>query len=186
MQDFAEPLGPSSYLSASLVGRACRAKGGKGVYARVDVPAGMLLVVWGGRVLTRHELEQRPRADRSLTLQVDDDAYLVSEVEGPADWVNHSCDPNAGMHGQISLVAMRAIRAGEEVCFDYAMSDATDYDEFDCVCGAPTCRGRISGSDWARTDLTRRYAGYFSPYIQRRIDARRPPLRARRRAGTTR
>ena len=135
---------PSSYLSPLLVGRACRAKGGKGVYARTAIAEGTLLVVWGGRVLTRREIDAGPASERRLTLQVDDDAYLVSEAEGPADWINHSCDPNAGLNGQISLVAMRDIDAGEEICFDYAMSDASDYDEFECGCRAPSCRGRVT------------------------------------------
>ena len=64
----------------------------------------------------------------------------------------------------------RDIAAGEEITFDYAMSDVTDYDEFQCDCGTPNCRGMFRGSDWRRPELWERYAGYFSPYIQRRIE----------------
>ncbi|TFH21592.1 MAG: SET domain-containing protein-lysine N-methyltransferase, partial [Myxococcales bacterium] len=163
------PTRPSSYLPSALVGRACPEKGGSGVYACVDITAGSLLVIWGGRILTRGELEARPPTERRVTLQVDDDAYLVSDVEGPADWVNHCCEPNAGMNGQISLVALCDIHAGEEICFDYAMTDASDYDEFDCRCGARQCRGRVTGSDWMQEDVVERYAGYFSTYIERRV-----------------
>jgi len=85
--------------------------------------------------------------------------------------VNHSCDPNCGMSGQIALVALRPLEPGEEICFDYAMSDGTPYDQFPCGCGAATCRGRVSGDDWQRPELWERYRGYFSPYLQRRIDA---------------
>ena len=88
----------------------------------------------------------------------------------PADYVNHSCEPNLGLRGQISLVALRDIQANEEVCFDYAMTDSTPYDEFECHCGLPTCRGTITGNDWKRPELWAKYAGYFSPYLQRRID----------------
>src|SRR5690606_33853967 len=86
------------------------------------------------------------------------------------DFVNHSCEPNAGLLGQIGLVAMRAIAAEEEICYDYAMSDGSAYDEFDCSCGMRLCRGRISGSDWSIPRRQERYRGYFSPYLQRRID----------------
>lgn len=58
----------------------------------------------------------------------------------------------------------------EEVCFDYAMSDGSPYDEFDCTCGAADCRRRVTGNDWCRPELQQRYAGYFSPYLQRRIE----------------
>jgi hypothetical protein len=53
------------------------------------------------------------------------------------------------------------------------MSDGSPYDEFDCACGSPLCRGRVTGDDWQRHDLQARYAGYFSPYLQRRIERSR-------------
>lgn len=58
----------------------------------------------------------------------------------------------------------------EEVCYDYAMTDGTPYDEFEYLCGSPCCRGKVRGDDWQRPELWTRYAGHFSPYLQRRID----------------
>jgi hypothetical protein len=80
------------------------------------------------------------------------------------------CSVNVGLREQVVLVAMRDIAAGEEVCFDYAMTGGGPYDEFECACGAPDCRGWITGNDWKRPELWERYAGFFSPYLQRRID----------------
>ena len=80
---------------------------------------------------------------------------------------------------------MRDISSGEEITYDYAMSDGSPYDEFTCSCGSPHCRGHVSGDDWRRSELWRRYAGYFSPYLQRRIlaaDALRAITAKRRRA----
>ena len=51
------------------------------------------------------------------------------------------------------------------------MSDGTPYDQFQCGCGAATCRGKITGEDWRRPELWKRYRGHFTPYLQRRIDA---------------
>ena len=68
------------------------------------------------------------------------------------------------------LRAMRAIAPGEEICYDYAMSDGSPYDEFECTCGTPDCRRQITGEDWRRPDLQKKYAGWFSTYLQRRID----------------
>jgi len=171
----------NSYLAPGLRGHKSLAKGGKAVYAAKPLAAGTLLVVWGGDVLSRRNLEKCTNGVRRLVLQVDDDAFLLSTAEGPADWINHSCDPNAGLRGQISLVAMRDIDRGEEICFDYAMSDGSDYDEFDCNCGSMLCRGRVSGDDWRRRDLIDRYDGYFSPYIALRIAELRLPRRMARR-----
>jgi hypothetical protein len=166
------PAHPTSYHSPKLEGRRIAGKGGRTLVAREAIAADEVLVVFGGEVVPADRLESLSPAQRLLTLQVEEDLYLVSGHDGPADWVNHSCAPNCGLRGQIVLVAMRALEAGEEICFDYAMSDGTPYDEFVCGCGAETCRGKVSGEDWARPELWERYRGYFSPYLQRRIDAK--------------
>lgn len=91
-----------------------------------------------------------------------------------ADFFNHSCDPNSGFSGQIFLVAMRDIRAGEEVTFDYAMtvSESGGSDMvfcLHCTCGSPLCRRMITEQDWMLPELQERYRGFFSPYIQDKI-----------------
>lgn len=159
---------PTCYLSPRLEGRV-KPDGSRGIFALQPVTTGDLLAVWGGEVLTGAQLAQLSADALRLSLQVEDDLYIVSTHEGPADWMNHSCDPNAGMQGQIVVVALRNIAVGEEVCFDYAMTDGSPYDEFTCGCGAANCRGRIRGDDWRRPELWERYAGHFSPYLQRRI-----------------
>jgi len=83
--------------------------------------------------------------------------------------LNHSCEPSCGLVGATLLVAMRDIAVGEELTFDYATCDSSDYDEFECLCGEPTCRGIVTGLDWTKPELQERYAGWFSPYLQRRI-----------------
>ena len=164
----------SGYLSPRLEVRAAPEKGGYAVYALTDFKKNELLVMWGGRVATLAEVLVLPREEQGHTIQIHDELYLAPiGMQEPADYVNHSCNPNAGISGQISLVAMRDIAAGEEITFDYAMADSSSYDEFDCACGAPTCRGRVSGDDWKRPELWKRYKGYFSTYLQKRIDGLR-------------
>jgi hypothetical protein len=162
---------PTAYLSPKLEAGPHRNKGGFGVFVRELVRTGEVLVVWGGDVVTAENFAELPAYVQQHSLQVEEDLYLVPNgVDEPADFVNHSCEPNTGMSGQIVLVALRDIKPDEEVCFDYAMSDGGPHDEFECACGTPSCRGRITGDDWKRPELWERYAGHFSPYLQRRID----------------
>jgi len=74
-----------------------------------------------------------------------------------------------GIVGAVLLVAMRDIDVGEELCFDYAMSDSDDYDEFDCTCGTALCRSVVRGSDWKRPELRVRYEGWYAEYLARRM-----------------
>ena len=83
-------------------------------------------------------------------------------------YLNHSCDPNLRVRGEITFVAMRDIRAGEELTHDWVMTDDDDY-SVECNCGAPNCRKILTGKDWQRPDLQKRYEGFFSAYLARRI-----------------
>ena len=163
-----------SYLSPKLELRACNEKGGFGLFALESIAAGELLAMWGGQIVTGDQLALLPIERQIHGIQVDEDLYQVPITEGdPADYFNHSCDPNCGLDSPISLVAIREILPGEEACFDYAMSDSSDYDEFECGCGGKTCRGRITGRDWQLPELQEKYDRFFSPYLQRRIEGLR-------------
>jgi hypothetical protein len=156
--------------------------GGKAVYARDVIESGELIAVWSGRIVSAEELDELAEEIRRHTVQVEEGLYLASHGpdEGP-DFINHSCDPNAGLDGQIAIVALTRIQPGEEITIDYAMCDGSPYDEFDCACGSPICRGRVSGDDWRNPGLWERYAGHFSPYLERRIRAlKRQRLRRKR------
>lgn len=166
------PLPCISHLPGKLEARTGPANHGRGIFAIEPIRKDQLVAVWGGRIITADELTTLSDAERSHTLQVEEALYMAPVGLGdPADCVNHSCDPNAGMRGQITVVAMRDIPAGEEVCYDYAMTEASSYDEFRCRCGTDRCRARVTGEDWRLPELWERYEGYFSPYIQRRIEA---------------
>jgi hypothetical protein len=161
------------YLASGLVTRTLPGKGGKGVFAARPFARGELLALYGGVIVTGAELERLSAEARLYTLQVEDDLHQVTpldQVSGP-DYINHSCEPNAGLSGTTGLLARRAIKAGEEICFDYAMSDSHVHLEFACQCGKPQCRTFVRPDDWRRPDLQRRYRRMFSPYLRRRIAA---------------
>ncbi len=160
-----------SYLHPGIELRALQQKGRFGLFSTQDIPAGTLLTMWGGKVVDSQAYAQLTSFLRTHGLQIEDDLFQVPLIENdPADFFNHSCNPNAGFNSPISLVAMREICAEEEICFDYAMSEDNHFDEFDCQCGAICCRRKVTGKDWMLPDLQHRYNGFFSPYLQRRID----------------
>jgi len=104
-------------------------------------------------------------------IQVDDDLFFAatdkSEIE-EADLFNHSCNPNCGIKDKLKIVAMRDIEVGEEVTIDYAMMESSEY-SFACHCGSANCRKVVTGNDWKIPQLQKRYAGYFSEYLEKKI-----------------
>jgi hypothetical protein len=158
-----------SFLSAKAEVRTAGAKG-VGVFARAPIAAGETVAAFGGSAVHTDEFYALSNARRVHGIQIADDLFMVGPDEPePADRVNHSCDPNAGIVGNVLLVAMREIGVDEEICFDYAMADSDDYDEFACECGAATCRRTVTGADWKLPELQDRYRGWTSSYLERRI-----------------
>ena len=151
-------------------------KHGRGVFAVSDIQKDEVIAVFGGHVMTREERNRLPENVGCLALGIDDDLFIgpmTLEETDDADWFNHSCYPNAGLWGQIMLVAMSEINKGEEVTFDYCMSCSQKGQErilFTCDCKSPNCRKKITNQDWKRPDLQKKYKGYFSPFVQRNID----------------
>lgn len=162
------PNHKSSFLSTKAEVR--ETNHGNGIFAIKPIAKGELIAVWGGAIYEEAEFRKLNEKIRSLSIQIEERFYITPIEINDADYVNHSCSPNAGLQGQIELITMRDIMAGEEICFDYAMSDSSPYDEFDCDCGSPLCRGHVTGTDWQNQELQTRYQGYFSSYLQRKID----------------
>ena len=147
---------------------------GFGSCAVAVIPAGTSVATFGGTAMTRVEFAKFEAERQSRSLQVNTNLiFLGPPSREPGDSINHSCEPNCGMRNATTIVAMRDIAVGEELTFDYAMSDASDYDEFDCNCRTSLCRGRVRADDWQLETLRHRYKGFFSPYIQRKMDAER-------------
>jgi hypothetical protein len=145
---------------------------GWGSFVTERISQGETVAGFGGWVIDRATLAGMTEDRQGRSIQIDHDLYLVSsDTPEPGDMLNHSCEPNCGLVGSQVLVAMRDIEAGEELSFDYAMCDASDYDEFTCLCEQPTCREVVTGMDWRKPELQVKYAGYFSPYLIRRIAA---------------
>jgi hypothetical protein len=140
-------------------------------YADEPIKAGETVATFGGWVVDFETLQTMPAERVGRSMQVDADLFMLSaESREPGDCINHSCEPNCGIQGSVTVVALRDISVGEELTFDYAMSDAAAYDEFDCACEVEMCRGKVRGTDWQLPELQERYAGLFSSYVQKLIN----------------
>ena len=146
---------------------------GRGLFATADIAEDEVVAVKGGHIVSREQLREQvtPRLG-PVEIQIGDDLFITPVTQGQRDgsmlYSNHSCNANLGMRGEITFVALRDIRAGEELTHDWATTDDDDY-SLQCKCGSPQCRGTLTGKDWQRPELQERYAGYFSAYLAEKI-----------------
>jgi len=158
-------------LASTVESRSIPPKG-FGSFALELIPKGSHIATFGGPILTAAAFSLEPPDVRSRSIQIERDSYLTGPPQRePGDTINHSCEPNCGMRNASQIVTIRDVLKGEELTYDYAMSDTADYDEFPCGCETQTCRGTVTGNDWKLPDIQARYQGYFSPYIARKIVA---------------
>jgi uncharacterized protein len=124
---------------------------GMGGFARVDIPAGARVIEYVGEKITKQESLARCEQNNEYIFALDDEHDLDGQVSwNPARFLNHSCEPNCEARlegGCIWVVAIREIRAGEELTFNYGY-DLADYAEHPCGCGAPGCVGYIVAEEF--------------------------------------
>jgi uncharacterized protein len=113
---------PLSYLSPKREVRQSTIHG-RGLFATADIAKGEIVAVKGGHIVDRNTLREKvtPRLG-PVEIQIDDDLFIapVTDAERGLSMLysNHSCNPNLGMRSEITFVAMRDIRAGEELTHD--------------------------------------------------------------------
>jgi hypothetical protein len=143
---------------------------GRGLFAREGIPSGERIIEMGGQRHADSDVAGLGPAAHS-SLAIDEGRNLIQDADDPGTYGNHSCDPNAWLVDEVTIVARRDIAAGEEITIDYATLSGYEGWTMACACGAggPGCRRTVGGADWRRPDLQDRYAGHWSPFLERRI-----------------
>jgi len=149
-----------------------------GVLVAAPIRAGEKLMEFGGRPVSRELAEDQDKYRVRSVWIVGEDAFLalpMSDTEPSLDEnLNHSCDANAWLVDEVTLVANRDIAAGDEITMDQGTwnFDVTEYtvDAEDCTCGSPDCRVRLTENDWQLPAVQERYRGHFHPLVQAMID----------------
>jgi hypothetical protein len=114
---------------------------GRGVFARRPIRKGDIILAFGGPLIDFAETRRRgPR--ECMAIQVGPDQYI--DTLPPGVFANHSCAPNAGIQNDRDLAALRDIRPGEEIRYDYSTTMDEKSFTMHCRCGAPGCRGVVT------------------------------------------
>ena len=123
----------------------------RGLYAKQNIKAGKKIIEYMGKLITKKQTEKNPKFDNY------NDIYLFNindkyDLDGDYPWntarlINHSCNPNCEVEGKgvkLWIVAIKDIRKGEELSYDYGFSYCKeDLNNFICNCGEKNCCGYI-------------------------------------------
>jgi len=132
---------------------------GRGVFALTRIARGARLIEYTGERMSHDEADKRysdmhdGSAHTMLIAATDEVVIDATQYGSSARWINHSCVPNCEANeenGRVFIEAMREIRAGEELSYDYDLIVEERHTpklkrEHACHCGARCCRGTMLG-----------------------------------------
>jgi hypothetical protein len=130
---------------------------GKGVFAARKIAAGTRIIEYeGDRITSRQAAKRHDKKDgdphHTFFFSLESGRVIDGDSNGnDARWINHACDPNCEAieeDGRVFIYALRDIRRGEELGYDYKLfleerHTAALKRAFACRCGAPNCRGTM-------------------------------------------
>lgn len=132
---------------------------GKGVFAVAPIAKGALIIEYKGEIIPWKEALRRHPHDpeqpnHTFYFHLEGGDVIDGAVDGnAARWINHACDPNCEAEEdgrRIFIHALRNIKPGEELFFDYRLVLDERYTpklkkEYACWCGSKHCRGTMLG-----------------------------------------
>ena len=130
---------------------------GRGAFALKRIRKGTRIIEYTGEIITDDEADRRYDDEtmarhHTFLFAVDVNHVIDGARKGnAARFINHSCEPNCEAvieENRVYIDALRTIRAGEELLYDYqyerdGVPDASWDRLYACHCGTPSCRGTI-------------------------------------------
>jgi uncharacterized protein len=139
---------------------------GNGVFATAPIRKGEQIVEYKGKLRTHEEVDAAYEGEfnsgHTFLFILNKHWVVDANIQGNvARWINTGCEPNAVafIHSEnkkrpdpkkdrVIIEALRAIKPGEEIIYDYSLSFDARYTLellriWACHCGSPKCRGTM-------------------------------------------
>ncbi len=135
---------------------------GKCLIAETDISKGETVAEFDGEVFEAEKCTDLSQDVADHAIQFEEHKW--KESTGIARYINHSCEPNCGIQKLFTLVTMRDIKKGEELTWDYDMTEDSDW-RMKCECGAQSCRKVIGSFSLVPSEIREKYKGYISDWL---------------------
>jgi SET domain-containing protein len=146
---------------------------GRGLFAVKAIKKHEIVAIKGGHIIDKKTLKAKKNIIGEASCQIADEFFLApltkEEYKDVMIFINHSCEPNVGLMGNIIFIAIENIRKNTELTIDYAFYKNENNYTFACLCKRKNCRKTVTGEDWKIKTLQKKYMPYFSAYLQRKI-----------------
>ena|SRR3989344_2747992 len=138
---------------------------GRGVFAKEKIKKGEEVAAFDGKVYGWRSRAWTTNERDVLHHAIQFEEKRWRDSAGIARVLNHSCEANCGVIDLFRLVAMRDVSPGEEVTWDYEMTEDSPWYRLRCRCGTPSCRKVIGTYQRMPAAVRRKYKGFISSWL---------------------
>lgn len=129
---------------------------GLAVFATEEIKAGERIAIFIGEKYKSDTAMNLPEIMRDHAIQIDSDEFVFG-YKGLAHCLCHSCDPNCGIRNLTEIFAIKTIRAGEQLTWDYRCSENSNWVLENCLCGTNRCTGIVGNFDSLPAEMKAEY-----------------------------
>ncbi|MEK7140373.1 MAG: SET domain-containing protein-lysine N-methyltransferase [Patescibacteria group bacterium] len=141
---------------------------GKGIFALKDIKKGQFIQHIKGNIKIFIPSNKKESISYPNWVGVGKNKWI--DPKYPNLYLNHSCNPIAGIKGKVIMVALRDIKKGEEITIDYSIIEGDDRWEMRCHCGARNCRKIIRSVQFLPKRQYQKYLPWVPTYFQKLHD----------------
>jgi hypothetical protein len=121
-------------------------KFGKGLFATENIRRGSIITNVSGSAMKFEEAASLGEKE-SYPFQVGLSEYICPNQHTIWQYINHCCEPNCGVNENFEIIAIRNIKNGEELFYDYSTTMLEKHWTMKCLCNKQSCRHIIADFD---------------------------------------
>ncbi len=135
---------------------------GRSIFAKENVKKGEMLME-----IEKNFIDHPTK----FTVQISKNIHQQSiSPEATENFLNHSCEPNVYVDfKELVFRALRTIKKGEELAYNYLTTEWDMAEKFSCSCGSTKCFGRIKGFRYLSSDQKNEMEPLLSPFLKSKL-----------------
>lgn len=140
---------------------------GKGIFAKKDIEKGESIALIKGQIIDHIVVDKKTSAVGPNWIGIGKHKWIDPKIT--FDYINHSCNPNTGIKGAKTVVALKNIKKNEEISIDYSITEEDILWKLPkkCKCGNKKCRKIIKSIQFLPKKVYTSYLPYIPRYFQK-------------------
>lgn len=138
---------------------------GRGLFATVPIKKGVVIGIFKGKIHKKINWGEKDALSHPYWVEVAKNTWI--DPLPPYRFINHSCNPSAGIKGRITIIALHDLKAGDEITLDYSTIESDSRWNMRCVCYESNCRKTVRSIQHLSKKQFAKYLPYMSTYFKR-------------------